>query len=114
MRDGGDRWALVLAGGSGTRLRTLTSDGAGAAVPKQYCSLSGGPSLLEEALGRARSVVPTDRIVVVAAWRSPGAASRPMTWWKPGVVIARIAGLTSGPRPPVPTRTSRSVRSGYW
>lgn len=78
MRDGGDRWALVLAGGSGTRLRTLTSDGAGAAVPKQYCSLSGGPSLLEEALGRARSVVPTDRIVVVVA-------EDHAIWWRPAV-----------------------------
>ena len=29
-------------------------------------------------------------------------------------LIARIAGVTSGPRPPDPTRTSRSVRSGYW
>ncbi len=37
-----------------------------------------------------------------------------MTWWKPGVVMTRMAGVTSGPRPPDPTRTIRSVRSGYW
>ena len=31
-----------------------------------------------------------------------------------GVVIARSAGLTSGPSPPEATSTSRSVRSGNW
>ena len=32
-------WALVLAGGEGTRLRALTTDSSGISVPKQFCSL---------------------------------------------------------------------------
>jgi len=63
-----NRWALVLAAGSGTRLQSLTADASGASVPKQFCSLNGGPSLLEEALERAAvAACPEQTIVVVAA-----------------------------------------------
>ena len=68
-------WALVLAGGSGRRLQTLTRTASGAAVPKQFCSLGGGPSLLHLALMRARHVAPAERILVTLA-----ATHR--TWWK--------------------------------
>src|SRR5262245_9870592 len=40
-------WSLVLAGGEGSRLRALTTRPCGTSVPKQYCSLHGGHSLLE-------------------------------------------------------------------
>jgi mannose-1-phosphate guanylyltransferase len=67
MRQPSNRWALVLAAGSGTRLSSLTCDGSGASVPKQFCSLSGGPSLLEEALARAAKVASNDQTIVVVA-----------------------------------------------
>ena len=60
-------WGIILAGGSGTRLSGFTTDGNGDHVPKQYCSLDGGPTLLEFALERARSVVPPQQIVIVVA-----------------------------------------------
>ena len=60
-------WAIVLAAGEGTRLSTLTTDRAGVAVPKQYCSLLGGASLLEDALHRAAEVVPADRVTTIVA-----------------------------------------------
>jgi hypothetical protein len=40
------RWAVVLAGGDGTRLRHLTSRIAGDSRPKQFCHFFGGRSLL--------------------------------------------------------------------
>jgi mannose-1-phosphate guanylyltransferase len=46
------RWAVMLAGGDGTRLRSLTVKIAGDSRPKQFCSIIGGESLL--ALTRAR------------------------------------------------------------
>lgn len=46
-------WALVLAAGEGTRLRRLTTTSSGATIPKQFCSLRGGPSLLQEGIKRA-------------------------------------------------------------
>jgi len=60
-------WALILAAGSGTRLSGLTSDGAGTSVPKQFCSLAGGASLLEETLVRAAAIAaPAQTAVIVA------------------------------------------------
>lgn len=61
------QWALVLAAGDGSRLRALTTQPCGTSVPKQYCTLSGGPSLLEDALARARSQVATERICTIVA-----------------------------------------------
>ena len=48
------------------------------------------------------------------ACRTPGSVSTAIASWKPGVVIARIAGDTSVPSPPEETSISRSVRSGNW
>ncbi len=60
-------WAIVLAGGDGTRLRPLTADANGAVTPKQFCSLRGGRSLLGEAIGRAARVVGREHVVVVVS-----------------------------------------------
>lgn len=61
------RWAVVLAGGSGKRLASLAAIANGAAIPKQYCSLLGGRSLLGDALTRAERLVSSDRVVTVVA-----------------------------------------------
>lgn len=61
------RWALVLAAGDGSRLRALTTQPCGTPVPKQYCSLNGGPTLLEDALARARAQVPPERVCAIVA-----------------------------------------------
>jgi mannose-1-phosphate guanylyltransferase len=60
-------WALVLAAGDGTRLATLTTDPSGRSVPKQFCSLTGGHSLLEDAMQRGRRIVPRERLCVIVA-----------------------------------------------
>lgn len=60
-------WAVVLAGGSGNRLKALTTDAAGTVVPKQYCSFFGGPSLLRMTIRRMSRVVDSGRIVVVVS-----------------------------------------------
>jgi mannose-1-phosphate guanylyltransferase len=68
MQTSSNRWALVLAAGSGTRLSGLTADGSGASVPKQFCSLAGGASLLEETLARATAIAaPAQTAIIVAA-----------------------------------------------
>ncbi len=60
-------WAVVLAAGEGTRLATLTTDASGNPVPKQFCSLNGGGSLLHEALQRARRIVPRSQVCAIVA-----------------------------------------------
>jgi len=39
-------WAVLLAGGEGTRLQSLTRKIAGDSRPKQFCGVLGGRSLL--------------------------------------------------------------------
>ena len=68
-------WALVLAAGDGTRLRDLTTDGRGNTIPKQFCSLNGGVSLLQLALLRAAQVIPWERVTTVVA-------ARHASWWQ--------------------------------
>lgn len=60
-------WSLVLAGGDGNRLRALTTTPCGTSVPKQYCSLHGGHSLLEDAIARAQRVVAPARVCTIVA-----------------------------------------------
>ena len=67
MQPSSNRWALVLAAGAGTRLSRLTADGSGVSVPKQFCSLTGGASLLEETLARATKVALLEQTAIVVA-----------------------------------------------
>ncbi|MBI4514364.1 MAG: NTP transferase domain-containing protein [Deltaproteobacteria bacterium] len=60
-----DRWSLILAGGDGTRLQELTRLITGKPIPKQYCKLVGGRSLLEATLDRTRHFAPRERTLVV-------------------------------------------------
>lgn len=46
-------WAVILAGGDGTRLKSLTRHIAGDDRPKQFCPVLGGRTLLEETQDRA-------------------------------------------------------------
>src|SRR5512138_161057 len=67
MTSVGNVWSIVLAGGDGTRLRALTMRPCGTAVPKQFCSLQGGRTLLEDAVVRAAGVVDKQHICAIVA-----------------------------------------------
>ncbi len=75
MTEHGKTWVLVLAAGEGSRLRTLTTTANGTAIPKQFCSLRGGPSLLQEALRRAQAIAPCERICAIVA-------AQHRRWWE--------------------------------
>lgn len=57
-------WAVILAGGQGRRMAHLTLNEAGMSVPKQFCSLGHGSSLVHAALLRARAAAPAERTLV--------------------------------------------------
>ena len=92
----GDVWAVVLAGGDGSRLGGLTSDSRGRLVPKQYCTADGSQCLLSLAMKRARSVASPERVcavVVANHWQ----------WWHtmsnefaPGNLIVQSADRGTG------------------
>jgi len=86
----GRNWAIVLAAGEGSRLRRLTIDDTGASVPKQFCSLRSGPSLLHEALRRAESLAPRRRICAVVA-------SQHARWWQDSLSSLPLANVLVQP-----------------
>jgi len=59
-------WAVVLAGGRGTRLLPLTRRLFGEPRPKQYAPLVGSRSMLQGTLDRVALGVPPERTVVVS------------------------------------------------
>jgi Nucleotidyl transferase len=58
-------WAVVLAGGDGARLKSLTLKIAGDARPKQFCSVIGSESLLAQTRVRLESLFCIDRQMFV-------------------------------------------------
>jgi len=72
----------------------------------------GAPFILPDSPGgpTRAAPLPTDS----SAWRTGAAQASRSTASEPGRLRRRSSELTSRPRPPLPTSTSRSVRSGYW
>lgn len=88
VQSAGDSWALVLAGGEGSRLQSLTTLASGLAVPKQFCSFGGGPSLLNDALKRANVIAPPERAcAIVSEHHARWWQSLPMPLPKENIIV---------------------------
>src|SRR5712664_1336660 len=57
--------AIILAGGDGTRLRSLTRKLTGDDRPKQFCRLLGAETLLAGTRRRARRLIAPERLFTV-------------------------------------------------
>jgi mannose-1-phosphate guanylyltransferase len=60
-------WALILAGGDGARLRSLTSQISGDPRPKQFCPIVDGETLLDRTRRRVDLLTRADQQVVVVS-----------------------------------------------
>jgi mannose-1-phosphate guanylyltransferase len=60
-----DRWGVVLAGGDGTRLRSVTRILTGDDRPKQFCPIMNGKTLLAHTRRRVARVIPSERTLFV-------------------------------------------------
>jgi mannose-1-phosphate guanylyltransferase len=74
VTDTAHTWALVLAAGDGSRLSELSTDATGQPVPKQFCTLGGGPSLLQAAINRGMAIAGPEHVSVIVA-------ARHRRWW---------------------------------
>ena len=60
-------WSLILAGGDGVRLRSLTRAITGDACPKQFCSLLDGETLLDRTRRRVDLLTRSDHQAIVVS-----------------------------------------------
>jgi mannose-1-phosphate guanylyltransferase len=67
MGSTGNLWSIVLAGGEGSRVSHLTEGAEGRPIPKQYCSVRGEISLLQQALQRGQAIAGRERTLTVVA-----------------------------------------------
>ncbi|HUK13344.1 MAG TPA: sugar phosphate nucleotidyltransferase [Thermoanaerobaculaceae bacterium] len=81
-------WAVVMAGGSGTRFWPLSRR----ARPKQLLRFAAGRSLLAAAVERLEPLVPAERILVVTTQATAEAARREL----PGVPAANVLAEPAG------------------
>jgi mannose-1-phosphate guanylyltransferase len=58
-------WGVILAGGEGVRLKSLTQFASGEDTPKQFCALLGRQSLLEQTEQRVSRTISAERTVYV-------------------------------------------------
>jgi len=65
MIDAASPFVVVLAGGEGTRLASLTRALYGHDLPKQFAVLAGERSLLQQTLDRALRLATADRVMVI-------------------------------------------------
>ncbi|MHB1872908.1 MAG: sugar phosphate nucleotidyltransferase [Steroidobacteraceae bacterium] len=91
MVDANNVWALVLAAGDGSRLKSLTTGPSGTAVPKQFCSLFDGPPLLHEALRRAHALT-------TAAHTCAVVAEQHRRWWTDALATLPVDNIIVQPR----------------
>lgn len=61
----GDRWSIILAGGDGARLRSMTYAISGDDRPKQFCPVIGGRTLLDQTRDRVQLSAPGDKTLIV-------------------------------------------------
>ncbi|MFZ4622397.1 MAG: sugar phosphate nucleotidyltransferase [Bacteroidota bacterium] len=62
-----DIWTIVLAGGSGCRLRSFTRRLYGEDRPKQYCAFIGTRSMLQHTHNRALMLVDNERLLTIVS-----------------------------------------------
>src|SRR5467141_3878451 len=90
-------WALVLAGGDGTRLQRLTRVIAGAPIPKQYCRILGPRSLLERTLSRIAPLVTVERTLAIINRDHLSIAQSHLRTVEPRNVLVQPRNLDTGP-----------------
>jgi len=89
-----DVYAVIMAGGSGTRFWPLSRR----AWPKQFLALAGSEeSLLQSSVRRIQGLVPSERILVVTSERHSAATRRQLPELPPENVLAEPSGRNTAP-----------------
>jgi mannose-1-phosphate guanylyltransferase len=84
-----DTWAIVLAGGEGSRLQSLVRLVHDEPLPKQFATLVGSRSLLQTTIERVRALAPPDRTMVVVSRGQEALARRQLSDWNDIEIVAQ-------------------------
>jgi mannose-1-phosphate guanylyltransferase len=87
------RYAVVMAGGSGTRFWPWSRR----ALPKQLLALAGRDSMLRETVDRVRSLVPDENILIVTAERLARAVRKELPFLPATGILAEPAARNTAP-----------------
>ena len=90
-------WAVVLAGGEGTRLRAFVREVLGSERPKQFCRIIGTRSMLRHTWDRAARVVAPERIVTVITAGHERFLAEEARHGVPGTVLVQPGGRGTAP-----------------
>jgi len=90
-------WAIVLAGGEGTRLAEATRRMYGSCLPKQFLSFGQSRTFLQMTIDRLRGLVPPKRIVVVVAARHIDVARQQLADLEGVQIVSQPRNVGTGP-----------------
>lgn len=88
---------IVLAGGEGRRLASLTRALYGTDLPKQFAVIEGDRSLLQTTIARARTLTSDERISVVVTAHHEAIARRQLALYPAIELVVQPRNLDTGP-----------------
>src|SRR5262245_47945870 len=80
---------VLLAGGDGTRLQSLTTRIEGGERPKQFCRMLGDETLLIPTRRRISPLFDADKMITVVTRKHEEFYSRELNDWPPTAVVAQ-------------------------
>ena len=74
-------WAVVLAGGEGTRVRSFLQEVCGGSGLKQFSTVFGNRSMLRCTLDRITRLIPAERVLVIVGSQHRDEAEKQLAGW---------------------------------
>ena len=90
-------WAIILAGGEGSRLAETTQRVYGSSLPKQFLSFGQERTFLQATLDRTVPLIPPQRIVVVVAQHHEDIARQQLSEFDGLEFVAQPRNVGTGP-----------------
>jgi mannose-1-phosphate guanylyltransferase len=97
VRQSSNVWAIVLAGGDGTRVRGFLKQLCGGSGLKQFSPIIGRRSMLQHTLSRVQQLVPPERTLVVVAAQHREEAEHQLAHWPQENIIYQPANRNTAP-----------------